>query len=67
MAHRDDESLRMVESDKLIAQQKIAYKKIGMIDLWGQSLTVLTIVYGLVLAAIYLHHVWQESYKIQFR
>ena len=67
VARRDDQSLHLIEGEKLIAEQTRAYKKIKTIDLWGQSLIVVAIVYGLALAAIYLYHVWQESTKIQFR
>ncbi len=67
VARRDDQSLHLIEGEKLIAEQTRAYKKIGTIDRWGQSLTVVAIVYGLALAAIYLYHVWQQSTKIQLK
>jgi hypothetical protein len=67
VARRDDQSLHIVEGEQLIAEQTKAYRKIGTIDRLGQSLTVFAILYGLVLAAVYLYHVWQESTKVQFR
>jgi hypothetical protein len=67
VARRDDASLHIVEGDQLIAEQTKAYRKIGTIDRLGQSLTVFAILYGLVLAVVYLHYLWQESNSIHFR
>ncbi len=67
VARRDDASLHIVEGERLIAEQTKAYRKIGTIDRLGQSITVFAILYGLVLAVVYLYHGWQESTKIHFR
>jgi len=66
VARRDDSTLDVLESnDRVIAQQKMAIQKIGAIDRWGKSLTVVTVLYGLAIAAVYIAHLWQESAKIQ--
>jgi len=44
--------------EKMIPQQVDLAKKMDAIDVWGKSLTVLTVALGLVLAAIYLYHAW---------
>lgn len=68
VARRDDRSLDlMVHDEKVIADQKMAVKKIRTIDHWGQALTVLTVVYGLVIAFVYFYQVWQEATKIPGR
>jgi hypothetical protein len=41
----------------MVAQQTKQFKKEETIERWGEWLTVLVVVYGLVLAAIYLYHV----------
>ena len=32
--------------------------RIGSIDRWGKTMTAVTVVYGVILAAIYLYQVW---------
>lgn len=65
VARRDDRSLDlMVKDDRVIEAQKLAAKKIRTIDRWGQALTVLTITYGLVIAAVYFYQIWQLNTKI---
>ena len=66
VARRDDATLDVLErNDRVIAQQKLAVQKIGSLDRWEISLTVVTILYGLVIAAVYIAHLWQEGAKIQ--
>ncbi len=36
-------------------------KRLTIVDRWGQILTVVGAIYGLVLAGIYLYHVWLAS------
>ena len=68
IARRNDESLDVMEKDgRVIEEQKRAYKKIVALDRWGQSLTILTIAYGLVIVIVHLANVWQESSKITLR
>ncbi len=65
VARRDDQSLDVMAHDAhLIEQQQLAIKRIRKIDRFGQALTVVTITYGLVIAALYLYHIWLEGSKI---
>ena len=57
----------MEKDARVIEEQKRAYKKIVALDRWGQSLTILTIAYGLVIVIVHLANVWQESSKITLR
>lgn len=67
VARREDDTLDVLEQDpKVIAEQKLMSKKIDVIDRWGQSLTVLAIVYGIVLVSVYFYHVWLEGGRLQF-
>jgi hypothetical protein len=45
----------------LVPQQAMMARKIDTIDRWGETLTVLTALGGLVLAAMYLYDAWQRS------
>jgi hypothetical protein len=66
VARHDDDTLDVIASDPgVIAHQKEAVHKIKLLDRWGQALTVLAILYGLVIAGLYLYHVWQEGTQIQ--
>jgi len=63
--HEDDSLHVMAGEAPIIAQQQRLGKKIEHIEAWGKSLTALLVLYGLVLAAIYLYHAWQVSNTIQ--
>jgi len=65
VARRDDRSLDlMVKDDKVIADQKMAVKRIKTIDHWGEALTIITVLYGLAIAFVYFYQVWGEATKI---
>jgi ADP-ribosylglycohydrolase len=61
---REDATLHMLESEREVEQQEQMAKKITRIERWGQALTVVVVLYGLVLAGVYVYHVWQASAKI---
>jgi hypothetical protein len=66
VAGDEDDSLhvRAAEAAIIVQQQKLG-RKIEHIEIWGKSLTALLVVYGLVLAGIYLYHAWLQSGTIQ--
>jgi hypothetical protein len=65
-ARHEDDSLHVMAGEApIIAQQQTLGRKIEHIEAWGKSLTVVLVLYGLVLAAIYLYHAWQVSNTIQ--
>jgi len=65
LAKREDASLHVLASEGEAAQQKAMSLKLAKIDWWGQVLTVVVVLYGIILAGIYVYHIWQESSKIQ--
>ncbi len=68
VARREDDTLDVLEQDpKVIAEQQLMSKKIDVIDRWGQSLTVLAIVFGIALVTVYFYRVWLEGGRVQFR
>jgi hypothetical protein len=48
----------------LIPQQESLTSRLNFIDHWGKLLTVMTVAYGLVIAAVYLVRLWQENNQI---
>ena len=48
--------------ERLIPQQVATFKKIGVIDKWGITMTIVTVVLGLALAALYLYQAILRQY-----
>jgi Na+/H+ antiporter NhaC len=65
LAKREDKTLDILESEREAGQQKEMTKKISKIDRWGQILTIVLVLYGIILAGIYIYQAWQQSSKIQ--
>ena len=65
LAKREDASLDILESEGAAEQQKEMTKKLERIDWWGQVLTVVVVLYGIILAGIHIYQAWQQSSKIQ--
>ena len=53
--HEDDQLHLSRGSEALISQQVAFFGMLGKIERWGKSLTVVTVVGGIALAAIYLY------------
>lgn len=66
VAGREDDSLHVMagEAPIIVEQQRLG-KRIEHIEIWGKTLTALLVVYGLVLAGIYLYHEWLLSGSLQ--
>ncbi|MGH9647429.1 MAG: hypothetical protein ACRD4E_11495 [Bryobacteraceae bacterium] len=53
---REDDYVHLAASEeRLIPQQVATFKRIGAIDRWGITMTIVTVVLGLALAAMYLY------------
>ena len=53
---REDDYLHLAAAEeRLIPQQVSTFHKLGVIDMWGVSLTIVTVVLGLGMAAMYLY------------
>jgi hypothetical protein len=60
---REDDWLHLAASEeRLIPQQVATFQKLGRIDRWGITLTILTAALGLVLAALYLYQAALRHY-----
>lgn len=59
---REDDYLHLDDGEaKLIPQQVATARRLHSLDFWGETLTVLTAVSGLLLVAIYLYLGWSAS------
>ncbi len=65
VAGHEDKTLHLTDKEAaLVMEQTRTSEKIRTIDRWGQTLTVLAILCGVAILAMYLYQVWQESTKI---
>jgi len=56
IARREDDSLHVDQSELgLVSQQTITAQKLEAIDRWGQTLTVVALLYGLAMAGGYIY------------
>jgi hypothetical protein len=63
VSRQEDETLHVMDTGAVTHQVDVAHK-LDVIDKWGKILTAVTIVYGLVLAALYLYQSWVEMSRI---
>jgi hypothetical protein len=60
---REDDYVHLsAGEERLIPQQVATFRKIGVIDKWGITLTIVTVVFGLALAALYLYQIVLRQY-----
>jgi hypothetical protein len=60
--HGEDDLVHLSEGEeRLIPHQVAITAKIDKIDRWGEILTVVTVVCGLLLAAAYLYGAWETN------
>jgi hypothetical protein len=65
MASHEDETIHVLDGDapQIAAQSKLSHK-LEVIERWGKILTVVVVVYGLTIGAMYLYYVWQQGAKL---
>ena len=63
VARQEDETLHVMDVGAVSHQVDIAHK-LDVIDKWGKIVTAITVVYGLVLGALYLYQSWVEMSHI---
>ena len=60
---REDDYVHLsAGEERLIPQQVATFKKIGVIDKWGITMTIVTVIFGLALAALYLYQIILRQY-----
>ena len=61
---REDDYLHLsAGEERLIPQQVATFRKIGSIDKWGITMTIVTVALGLALAALYLYQAAMRTYQ----
>ncbi|HTQ52810.1 MAG TPA: hypothetical protein VMI94_00025 [Bryobacteraceae bacterium] len=58
VSSQEDDSIHL--EGNMPSEQTAMAHKLASIDRWGKTLTVITVVYGLVLAAIYMYQIWNN-------
>ncbi len=64
-ASHENDTIHLHEEEAGVVRQQEAYaRKLASLDRWGKTLTVITTLFGLLLAGTYLYQVWMESTKL---
>ena len=63
VASHEDDQIHMSDT-VAVSQQTAVSDKLDQIDKWGKTLTVITVVFGSVLAAIYIYAGWVNGSKL---
>ncbi|HTX36864.1 MAG TPA: hypothetical protein VME43_17665 [Bryobacteraceae bacterium] len=64
-SHEDDQIHVLDGASEATSQHQVQLaNKLDQIDKWGKTLTVITIVFGVVLAAAYIYSGWVNAAKI---
>ncbi len=61
--HEDDLIHIGPGEEKLIPKQVQMASRLGAVDRWGKTLTLIAAVWGLVMAAAYLYRAWEASLR----
>jgi hypothetical protein len=64
VSSKEDDQLHVMGGAAVSQQQTQVAQKLDQIDKWGKTLTVITVVFGLVLAAAYIYQGWVSASKI---
>lgn len=63
VAEKEDDTVHLTGSGEEIQKQMAIAAQLSKIDKWGKLLTVILVVYGLVIAGLYIMRLWEESSK----
>jgi len=65
VGHQEDQTMKFginVQEPVAVAQQQTVLEhKLALVDKWGKLLTVIVVLYGLALAALYLYQTWEQG------
>ncbi|HUB82013.1 MAG TPA: hypothetical protein VMB03_24620 [Bryobacteraceae bacterium] len=63
VSSKEDDNLHVSDptSDKKMAEQAAVAQKLDLIDKWGKTATVVTVVYGVILGGIYVWQSWVQN------
>jgi hypothetical protein len=61
VSRKEDDTLHVSSSAAAIPEQVTIAARLEKIDKWGKTLTIVAVVYGLLLAALFLYQNWVQS------
>jgi uncharacterized membrane protein len=66
VASEEDDRIHVLDgASEAVSQHQVQVAtKLEQIDKWGKTLTVITVVYGIVLAAAYIYYGWMHATSI---
>jgi hypothetical protein len=64
VSSKEDDNIHVLDGGAVAQQQTQVAQKLDQIDKWGKTLTVITLVFGVVLAAFYVYQGWINGAKI---
>ena len=60
----EDDLVHLAEGEaKFIPEQIAATRLLDRIDSWGKTLTIVDVVFGVTLFAVFLYNAWQQSFQ----
>ena len=63
IASHEDDSIHLTDGGAAVGEQVAVAKKLEGIDKWGKILTVILVITGLALAAVYAMQLWDATSK----
>lgn len=63
ISSHEDDSLHVLDGGAVTQQVNVSHK-LDVIDKWGKILTAITVVFGLILGAIYMYQSWVAMSKM---
>ncbi|HUI41844.1 MAG TPA: hypothetical protein VL523_07735 [Terriglobia bacterium] len=65
--HHEDDIIHLSATEgSLLSKQTVLAGKIRTVTRWGEALTVVAVVYGVTLLAVWAYRAWEQSNQIQF-
>jgi uncharacterized membrane protein YdcZ (DUF606 family) len=66
-SHEDDTLHLAASTGGNVTQQAYMVHRLEVIDRWGKLLTIIVVVYGLALAALYSYQIWVEGSRTMWK
>jgi hypothetical protein len=65
VARHEDDLLHVGEFDTpKVAQQAVVASRLDVVDRWGISLTIAVVVFGMLLAGVFIYQQWINSLQV---
>jgi hypothetical protein len=61
VARREDDTLHVSHGGSAVSQQLDVAHRLEVIDKWGKTLTVVTVVYCLIVGALFVYQQWLRA------